>query len=307
MLMKKINKTLSTAILICCSSLAVFAQTGEPVEWKPLKMIEPDCKTFAVSLPIPPKNYSLKSFIVSREQTDTGKGFYSTVGDVSFNATFETGINAAIFNLYQKEFADFKKSDVARSKISGIKFSKESETHEFFLVGDVLHHLWTTGANESNALAKQFLDSLKFDRLAISPDICASDARPDGGSGSGNGSREKFVLPKVSGTGKKIETEISPPATPKTSDGTAPLKIISKPLPEYTALARDNNISGIVQLKIVFKSDGSIGDIGVVSGLPDGLTEKAIAAARKIAFVPASENGKPISVTKTVEFVFNLY
>jgi hypothetical protein len=44
-----------------------------------------------------------------------------------------------------------------------------------------------------------------------------------------------------------------------------------------------------------------------VSGLPYGLTEQAIAAARQMKFEPALKNGVPVTSIKTVEFTFTLY
>ena len=88
---------------------------------------------------------------------------------------------------------------------------------------------------------------------------------------------------------------------------TIAIKIISKPQPQYTEEARKNQISGTVRLRVIFNSNGSIGSITSVSGLGYGLTEKAIAAARSIRFEPALKNGVPQSVSKVVEYNFNLY
>jgi TonB family protein len=76
---------------------------------------------------------------------------------------------------------------------------------------------------------------------------------------------------------------------------------------KYTEEARQNKVQGTVVLQVVFHANGSITDIRVVRGLPDGLTEKAIEAARKIRFNPAVKNGSPVSVRGTLEFSFNLY
>lgn len=76
---------------------------------------------------------------------------------------------------------------------------------------------------------------------------------------------------------------------------------------KYTEEARQNKIQGTVVLQVVFNVNGSITDIRVVRSLPDGLTEKAIEAARKIRFNPAVKNGTPVSVRGTLEFTFNLY
>jgi TonB family protein len=58
---------------------------------------------------------------------------------------------------------------------------------------------------------------------------------------------------------------------------------------------------------MTFSKDGSIGDIKVIQGLGYGLTEQAIAAAKQIVFQPKQINGVPVSVTKTVEYNFNIY
>ncbi|MBD0373542.1 MAG: energy transducer TonB, partial [Pyrinomonadaceae bacterium] len=47
--------------------------------------------------------------------------------------------------------------------------------------------------------------------------------------------------------------------------------------------------------------------IRAVKGLPDGLTEKAIAAARQIKFVPAQKDGRNVSQYIQIEYNFNLY
>jgi len=84
-------------------------------------------------------------------------------------------------------------------------------------------------------------------------------------------------------------------------------RIASQPKPGYTEEARKNQVAGIVVLRVVLRFDGTIGNITVVSGLPDGLTEQAIAAARNIRFTPAQKDGVPVSVSMQVEYRFNLY
>jgi TonB family protein len=75
---------------------------------------------------------------------------------------------------------------------------------------------------------------------------------------------------------------------------------------KYTEEARRTGVHGTVVLSVVFRTDGAITNIRVIRGLPDGLTEKAIEAARKIRFQPAVRNGAPVSVRGTLEFSFNL-
>jgi TonB family protein len=76
---------------------------------------------------------------------------------------------------------------------------------------------------------------------------------------------------------------------------------------KYTEEARQNKVQGSVVLQVVFHANGTIADVKVVRGLPDGLTEKAIEAAKRIRFQPAVKNGAAVSVRGTLDFSFNLY
>jgi TonB family protein len=82
-------------------------------------------------------------------------------------------------------------------------------------------------------------------------------------------------------------------------------RLITKPEPAYTEAAQKNGITGTVVLRCVFSSTGRVVNITVVSGLPDGLTEVAIEAARKIRFRPATKGGKPVSMWMQLEYNFN--
>jgi TonB family protein len=112
--------------------------------------------------------------------------------------------------------------------------------------------------------------------------------RNDGGGGPGGGG----------GGGDRIYTG---------KDVTSKARLISKPEPQYTEDARKNQVTGTVVLKVVFASNGSVSNIRTVSGLPYGLTERAIAAARLIKFVPATKDGHPVSMWMQLEYNFNLY
>jgi TonB family protein len=84
-------------------------------------------------------------------------------------------------------------------------------------------------------------------------------------------------------------------------------RVLEKPEPTYTEAARKNQITGTVVLRAVFSAGGSVTNIHAVSGLPDGLTEKAIAAAKNIRFVPATKDGHPVSMWMELQYNFNLY
>ncbi len=88
---------------------------------------------------------------------------------------------------------------------------------------------------------------------------------------------------------------------------TTKARVISKPEPEYIEIARANGTAGRIVLRAVFAADGSIKHILVVKGLPDGLTEVSVAAARRIKFVPATINGRNVSMYIQLEYNFMLY
>jgi TonB family protein len=90
-------------------------------------------------------------------------------------------------------------------------------------------------------------------------------------------------------------------------DVTSKARVLSKPEPQYTEEARKNQVTGTVVLRAVFTSGGQVTNIRAVSGLPYGLTERAIAAARQIRFTPATKDGRPVSMYIQLEYNFNLY
>src|SRR5947209_12089767 len=90
-------------------------------------------------------------------------------------------------------------------------------------------------------------------------------------------------------------------------DVTVKARILSRPEPQYTEEARKNQVSGTVVLRAVFSSGGQVTNIRTVSGLPYGLTERAIAAARMIRFSPAMKDGHAVSQYIQIEYNFNLY
>ena len=83
--------------------------------------------------------------------------------------------------------------------------------------------------------------------------------------------------------------------------------IRSRPKPSYPKDARRNNTHGVVRIRLVLAASGKVESVTVVRGLPDGLTEEAIKAARKIEFEPALKDGVKVSQYAIVEYNFNIY
>ncbi|HKC64707.1 MAG TPA: energy transducer TonB, partial [Pyrinomonadaceae bacterium] len=90
-------------------------------------------------------------------------------------------------------------------------------------------------------------------------------------------------------------------------DVTTKARIISRTEPEYTQEARENKVSGTIVLRGIFAFDGKVRGLRIVSGLPYGLNERALAVARKIKFVPATKDGHPVSQYIQIEYNFYLF
>lgn len=90
-------------------------------------------------------------------------------------------------------------------------------------------------------------------------------------------------------------------------DVTTKARVLVKPEPAYTERARQALVTGTVVLRAIFASDGTVKYFLIVKGLPYGLTEAAIRAARKIKFLPATIDGRPVSMFIQLEYNFNLY
>ena len=126
------------------------------------------------------------------------------------------------------------------------------------------------------------------------------------GSGGGMGGGNSGGIGRGNGNGGRPRTS-RPASPPKPKGPSAPLRILSKPKPQYTESARKVGLTGTVRLKVTFNANGTIGSIRPLKGLGHGLTEKAIAAARSIRFKPQLQNGRPVGVSKTLVYNFSIY
>jgi protein TonB len=93
----------------------------------------------------------------------------------------------------------------------------------------------------------------------------------------------------------------------KASEVTRPALITFKPEPGFTVEARRDLIEGVVRLRALLKYDGTVEIIEVVQGLPEGLTERSVEAAKKIRFQPATRNGRTVTQSVILEYNFNVY
>lgn len=113
----------------------------------------------------------------------------------------------------------------------------------------------------------------------------------------------KLLKPAEGANSDQAQNAVSPMG----KDGVGRPTITYKEKARYTEPARLNMVQGVVVLSVIFSVDGEVQGIRVVRSLPDGLTRKAIEAALKIRFQPATKDGAPVSVRGNLEYSFNLF
>ncbi|MFL6375180.1 MAG: energy transducer TonB [Pyrinomonadaceae bacterium] len=152
---------------------------------------------------------------------------------------------------------------------------------------------------------KERVEPVPEDKLELQP-LGAGDDRIGQGSGSGTGMGQGVGSGTGTGTGTS-NSGIAAGAVTGAVRTNARLKILSKPSPSYTALARVYEITGTVIMRVKFLDNGQIGDVSITKRLPFGLTESALAAAKSMRFEPQVSDGKPVTVIKSVEYNFSIY
>jgi TonB family protein len=181
--------------------------------------------------------------------------------------------------------------DLKRNGFSGKQYfapDKVPGTVQIFSTGNAIYRFQVFGASLDDARVQQYFSSVVL-----------------GKSASGIEVSDGFGVQYDPGLQAQADESWAKPFPGKQVNRRT--TTVMKPEPMYTEEARQKGITGTVVLKVVFFSDGSVGNIQTVAGLPYGLTEKAIEAAKKIKFIPAMKDGKLVSMWMQLEYNFNLY
>ena len=88
--------------------------------------------------------------------------------------------------------------------------------------------------------------------------------------------------------------------------GVEPPRLLREVKADYTDEARRGNIEGEVELEIVVRRDGTVGDVKILRGLRGGLNDRAVQAVRQWRFAPGRMKGVPVDVVVEVGVEFRL-
>ncbi|HJP94733.1 MAG TPA: energy transducer TonB [Pyrinomonadaceae bacterium] len=260
------------------------AQVHFPLAWRRYTMKG----EFSVLLPSPP---GMTASTVSRKdgKNRISRYFTTSLDDVVYNIeVFENPEpRQSLEEFIAESNARFRYDPATERNLTvdgfpGKEYSAQDKTSltvvQFFVTEKCLLRFAASGPAAAAPVVKEFLASIKLgdevDGIKIS-----------GGPGTPLDTSNSIFM------GKEVEVKAS---------------LLTRPEPSYTKNARHNGIEGIVVLRVVFSKTGRVENIEVRSGLPYGLTEQAIKAAKEIRFIPAMKDGKYVSMWMQLEYDFNL-
>ena len=287
--------------ILCLFVTAVNAQTpdaAKPVSWQQYKV---GGEAFSVALPVLPAMHLSQKWLEGdkkpRREVLLGSYADSVVYTVyvlensSSRVSLQDFIGAQTSSGYAWKVNNGR--DVNREGLSGKTFLSTIPGDgmvQFFASEDRLYEFRAFGASPEDPRMTKFFSSVSFGKAKNAVEVKEGSGLPfDSGVQE---ERPEKQLPHGAFVGREVNQKV---------------RLAMKPEPSYTEDARQNLIAGTVVLKCIFRYDGSVTDIRTVSGLPYGLTQKAIEAARRIRFIPAIKDGKHVSMWMQLEYNFNLY
>lgn len=163
------------------------------------------------------------------------------------------------------------------------------------------------GPRKDELALRPFLDSFALQNAPPASQLGGRDAPPGAGVGPGRGTGVGTGTGKVEygGMGGGGSIDYSRPF--RQAEVTKKAVLTSKPEPGFTEQARKFWVVGTVRLRAILGAAGEVRNIAIVKGLPHGLTERAVAAARRIRFKPAQKDGRAVAQYVTLDYNFNIY
>lgn len=244
---------------------------------------------FSVTLPVEPSMKTSDVFVLRLKKSRLERVLEAKAGDVVYriyvyeNPKPRQSLKEFIVEQTGRSDLDLTfERDLNVGKFTGQQYSSHDRdflcTEQFFATEGRFYRFVVRGATAADAGVQPFFSSVALGKKQEGIEVI------EGGMPADEAQRV-YV-------GREVDTKA---------------RLISKPEPSYTDAAKMHGIVGTVVLKAIFAASGKVTNIRVVQGVPEGLTERAIQAARKIKFIPASKEGKFVSMWMQLEYNFNLY
>lgn len=295
--MKHISLFACTLILLVGGAHAQTPTPSESLRWTTYTIKGED---FAVDLPARPALHTTQQFLRRLGDTRTIYLLGSYADGVIYTITvFENpqprqSLKDFVNEQAPRHWDRSTERDVTLDGFAGKAISSADRRDgmvQYFATKDRLYAFTAFGVPEDDPKIQKFFSSFSLRKKKDSVQVTDQPVQPYG-SNSESGASNSAAADEKLYVGKDV---------------TRKARLGMKPEPTYTETARENGVTGTVVLKCVFASNGTITNIRVVTGLPYGLTERAIAAARKIKFIPAIKDGQYVSMWMQLEYNFNLY
>lgn len=275
--------------LICLLAVAVTPRSHAFYDWQTYKV---NGEEFAVSLPELPAMSTERPMVApGTQRTQRIIGSYGD-GVAYAIHTYENVMHQSLedFVAYSKgrrsrvrQWTDQK--DITVNGFPGKQFTVVERDVpglvQFFRTKDHLYWFEAMGAPGDDPRIQRF-----FSSLTLGKNLEATELRD--------------------GLGAEVTNAQLAPVL-RTTELDRKVVVVTKPEPSYTESARQNRITGAVIVKAVFASNGRVTDMDIISGLPNGLNDQALKAAKQIRFVPGMKSGNLASCTLQLEYHFNLY
>jgi TonB family protein len=247
---------------------------------------------FSIALPVPPSMTTRKVPLAGTNKNRVERVIQTTINNIDYTIYIYENPKP------EQSLEDFIREQTANAPREGLsertltidgrpgkeytyQTNNNPVTEQFFAAEKRLYRFVASGVPAAHAGAEQFFASIAFGNKRKGFELT------DGSAGEAPTAGGERLY-----TGREVDTKT---------------RLISKPAPVYTAAARKNEITGVVILKVVFSADGKVTNIRVVQGLPHGMTEACIEAAKQIKFVPAMKDGKPVGMWMQLEYNLNLF
>src|SRR5690349_16531726 len=119
--------------------------------------------------------------------------------------------------------------------------------------------------------------------------------------------QESKVLPERDSTGKETGAYIFPDKETEPEGGTPGLRKFLAQNIKYPKTAIDNNIQGIVMVRVIINEDGSVGNTEIVKGIGGGCDEEALREVKSMPkWKPAELKGRPVKLVVMIPVRFSM-